>query len=140
MPSVVQSLRARPDSPARTRELQWWRWWLALDRADMGELPAELRPAGYWMPEIAAEMVAEELHGALGADEIGQTFKAAGRAIDRAIKHVNPLQLPQVLGAPLQAFRAKLTTEERGAFVASLDGAQQLVVTAALLKAAQTKP
>jgi hypothetical protein len=106
----------------------------------MGELPAELRPEGYWMPAIATEIVSEELHAALGAREISETFKAAARAIDRAIKHASPLQLSDVLGPPLQAFRAKLTAEEQRAFAASLSGAQQLVVTAALLKAAQAKP
>ena len=137
---VVKQFREQPDSRARTRELQWWRWWLAIDRPDLGDLPAELRPAGYWMPAIAAEIVAEELHGALGTREISGTYKAAARAIDRAIQHVSPLQLSEVLGPPLRAFQSKLTAEEQRAFAASLDGRQQLVVTAALLKAASAKP
>lgn len=137
---VVKQFREQPDSRARTRELQWWRWWLAIDRPDLGDLPAELRPAGYWMPAIAAEIVAEELHGALGAREISGTYKAAARAIDRAIQHVSPLQLSDVLGPPVRAFQSKLTAEEQRAFAASLDGRQQLVVTAALLKAASAKP
>ncbi|MBL9200475.1 MAG: hypothetical protein JNL39_08210 [Opitutaceae bacterium] len=136
---LVRALLKRPESPARARELQWWNWWLAIGDPAMGELPAALRPEAKWLAPVAEEIFREELHLALGRDDLPETFELARAAIDRAIANVRPMELAATIGPALLAFRDKLSVEENAKFRGSL-GDRDLIVTGAMVKAATAKP
>ncbi|MBL9202771.1 MAG: hypothetical protein JNL39_19815 [Opitutaceae bacterium] len=132
---IDQWLASSKPSPER----QWRCWWFGIQRPEIGELPAELRPEVRWLPEVAATIFEGELHRALALDTIKEIHAAAAAAVDRVRDRVELSRQAAVLAPGVQELRRKLTPDEFAGFQQWLGVGRWSVVQLAL-QASEPKP